>query len=99
MTLEMVEVHFAPAGAKAWVQSGITILAASEAAGVEIITGCAQGMCGTDPVRIAEGAGGLSEPEEHEQGTLERMGLATEYRLSCSAKILSGPVFIETDAF
>jgi ferredoxin len=99
MTLEMVEVHFAPAGAKAWVQSGITILAASEAAGVEIVTGCAQGMCGTDPVRIAEGADGLSEPEEHEQGTLERMGLATEYRLSCSAKILSGPVFIETDAF
>ncbi len=96
---EMVEVHFAPADAKAWVRPGVTILAASEAAGVEIITGCTQGMCGTDPVRVTSGAGLLSEPEEHERGTLERMGLAPDYRLSCSAKILAGPVFIQTDAF
>lgn len=99
MTSEMVEVHFAPAGAKAWVQPGITILVASEAAGVEIITGCTKGMCGTDPVRITSGAGMLSEPGENELGTLERMGLASDYRLSCSAKILDGPVFIQTDAF
>jgi ferredoxin len=99
MASGMVEVHFAPAGVKTWVEPGVTILAASEAAGVEIVTGCTEGMCGTDPVRIASGAACLSDPEEHEQGTLERMGLAADFRLSCSARILSGPVIIETDAF
>ena len=99
MASEMVEVHFAPAGARAWVRPGVTILAASEAAGVEIITGCTQGMCGTDPVRIIDGADGLAEAEEHEQGTLERMGLSSEYRLSCSAKVLKGSVFVETGTF
>ena len=99
MTSEMVEVLFEPAGARALVTPGITILAASEAAGVEIVTGCTEGMCGTDPVRIRQGLAGLSEPEDHERGTLERMGLAEDYRLSCSAKVLHGPVCVETDAF
>ena len=56
-------------------------------------------MCGTDPVKILDGDQGLSEPEEHEVGTLERMGLEAGFRLSCSARILRGPVHVKTDAF
>ena len=94
-----VEVQFDPSEARATVVSGVTILAASEAAGVEIITGCTQGMCGTDAVQIVAGAEGLSAPEDHEQGTLERMGLGADFRLACSARVLRGPVHVRVDAF
>ena len=99
MTSDMVEVLFEPASARVWVRPGSTILAASAAAGIEIIHGCTEGMCGTDPVQIMNGTQGLSEPEEHEAGTLERMGLTSGFRLSCSARILRGPVHVRTDAF
>jgi ferredoxin len=95
----MVEVVFDPGGIRIWVRPGSSILAAGEAAGIEIIHGCTEGMCGTDPVQILSGTDGLSDPEEHETGTLERMGLSSEFRLSCSARVLSGPVHVKTDAF
>lgn len=94
-----MEVWFEPGAAQVWVRPGSTILAASAAAGIEIIHGCTEGMCGTDPVQILEGLHGLSKPEEHEAGTLERMGLDSEFRLSCSARVLRGPVHVRTDAF
>ncbi len=56
-------------------------------------------MCGTDPVQIMNNEGELSSPEDHEVGTLERMGLTGGFRLSCSARILRGPVHVKTDAF
>ena len=99
MTSDMVEVVFEPGAARILVPSGVTILAASEAAGIEIIHGCTEGMCGTDPVEILAGDQGLSEPEEPEAGTLERMGLSPAFRLSCRARILRGPVHVRTDAF
>ena len=71
----------------------------AEAAGVEIVTGCTRGMCGTDPVRIRAGLDGLSPAAEHERGTLDRMGLPGEFRLACSATVVSGPILIETGAF
>jgi ferredoxin len=99
MTSDMVEVVFQPGEARIWVRPGSTILAASEAAGIEIIHGCTEGMCGTDPVQILAGTQGLSEPEDHEAGTLERMGLPAGFRLSCSARVLRGPILVKTDAF
>ena len=81
------------------VRSGTTILAASESAGVEIVSGCTEGMCGTDPVHILSGREFLSPPEDHEKGTLERMGLDTAFRLSCSARLIGGTVRVRTDAF
>jgi len=86
----MVEVQFLPGGAVVWVRPGVTLLAASEAAGLDLLTGCTQGMCGTDPVRIVAGAELLDPPEAHERGTLERMGLGEEFRLSCSARLTDG---------
>ena len=96
---ELVEIRFLPADRTAWVRPGITLVAAGEAAGVEIVTGCTQGMCGTDPVRIVSGADGLSAPAEHERGTLSRMGLDEGWRLACSALVESGPLVVEVDAF
>ncbi len=96
---ELVEVRFLPADRTAWVQPGTTILDAAEAAGVEVVFGCTNGMCGTDPVRIVTGPEGLAEPAEHERGTLDRMGLDGAWRLACSAKLQSGRVEVETDAF
>ena len=99
MLPDLVEIRFEPAAKTVQVEAGITILAASEVAGVEIITGCTEGMCGTDPVLVIEGLDRLSTALDHEKGTLERMGLGDEFRLSCSARILAGPVQIKTDAF
>ncbi|MCA8954547.1 MAG: (2Fe-2S)-binding protein [Planctomycetes bacterium] len=96
---DRVEVVFEPSATRVFVSPGATILSASEAAGVEIVTGCTAGMCGTDAVAILVGEAGLSVPEEHERGTLERMGLDSGFRLSCSARILRGPVHVRVDAF
>lgn len=96
---QMVEVRFEPAAKTVWVAPGSTILAAGSAAELEILTGCTRGMCGTDAVRIEEGAEGLSSPSPDERGTLERMGLLGEYRLACSARLESGPVRVRLDTF
>lgn len=96
---EQVEVVFAPAQKTAVVASGATLLAAAEAIDVEIITGCTQGMCGTDAVQVTAGAEGLSDPGDPEAGTLERMGLGPDFRLACSARVLRGAVHVRVDAF
>jgi ferredoxin len=90
--MHLVEVHFAPADRTVFVRPGTTLLAASQAAGVEIATGCRRGMCGTDPVRIVAGDDNLAPPAEHERGTLLRMGLGAGFRLSCSATLQQGSV-------
>ena len=96
---DQVEILFEPSTTKIQVASGSTILAASEAAGVEILTGCTQGMCGTDAVQIVTGLENLSTPEDHELGTLERMGLEADFRLACSARVMAGAVQVRLDAF
>lgn len=95
----LARVRFLPGDRSVEVAPGTTLLAASELAGVDIVTGCTRGMCGTDPVRIADGLDGLAPAAEHEKGTLERMGLPGDYRLSCSAKILRGPVTVVVGTF
>ena len=95
----LVDVHFEPGGKTARVEAGATLLDAAEAAAVDIAVGCTRGMCGTDLVRIVAGRGGLAEPAEDERGTLERMGLSDEYRLSCSARVNSGPITVQINGF
>ncbi|MBI5853336.1 MAG: (2Fe-2S)-binding protein [Planctomycetes bacterium] len=95
----LVEVRFLPVDRRAWLTPGSTLLEAGAAAGVEIVTGCTRGMCGTDPVRVREGHEGLRGPAEHERGTLDRMGLGPEWRLACSARVERGPVVVEVGAF
>jgi ferredoxin len=95
----LVEVRFLPADRSVWIAPGSTILAAAEAAGLEVVTGCTRGMCGTDPVRVPSGAEGLASPAEHERGTLDRMGLGPDWRLACSARVERGPLVVELGTF
>jgi ferredoxin len=96
--VNLVEVQFEPAGKIVFVRPGTTLLAASEAAGVEIACGCCRGMCGTDPVR-AEPQDALAPPTDPERSTLERMGLDPAFRLSCSARVERGVVKVELGRF
>jgi ferredoxin len=95
----LVEVQFEPSGTVVMVQAGSTLLAASQAAGAEIVTGCTRGMCGTDAVLVEGPEQGLEPPDTFERGTLERMGLDSRFRLSCSARVRCGPLRVTTDAF
>ena len=97
--MDLVEVQFQPAGRIVLVQPGTTLLAASQAAGVEIATGCTAGLCGTDAVRVAAAADGVEPPAAAERSTLERMGLDPAFRLSCSARVRRGVVQVELGAF
>jgi ferredoxin len=96
----LVEVQFEPLGRIVLVAPGTTLLAASQAAGVDLAFGCTRGMCGTDAGRVVPGHG--VEPAGHtERSTLERMGLDTEFWLSCSARVRdgAGPVRVDLDRF
>lgn len=95
----LVEVTFLPDPRTAWVAAGTTLLAASLAAGVDVLTGCTRGMCGTDAVRIVDGQTALAPPGDAERGTLERMGLSADFRLVCSARVLAGRVVVDPRAF
>ena len=97
--MNLVEVRFATADKTVFVQPGTTLLAAAGMAGVEILTGCTRGMCGTDAVRLAVGTEAAMEvPSEHEAGTIARMGLGGDCRLACSAKVRAGRVEVLGDA-
>lgn len=98
---ELVEVRFLPADVRVWVRPGPNLVEVAGQAGLEIVTGCTEGMCGTDPVRIVAGAELLSPWADHERGTLERMGLERDHRLACSARIgaSEGALTVELDAF
>ncbi|MEO6594212.1 MAG: 2Fe-2S iron-sulfur cluster-binding protein [Planctomycetota bacterium] len=96
--MDLVEVRFTAAGKTVFVQPGTTLLAAAGLAGVDILTGCTRGMCGTDAARLAlNRSDALEPPAPHEQGTLERMGFAAECRLLCSARVRVGTVEVLGD--
>ena len=96
--MNLVEVHFAEAEKTVFVQPGTTLLAAAEMAGVEILTGCTRGMCGTDAHRLVAAADSLEPAGEDERGTLDRMGVGADCRLLCSAKVRAGKVTVAGDA-
>lgn len=97
--MDLVEVHFAVADRRVFVQPGTTLLAAAGMAGVDVLTGCTRGMCGTDAHRVAvEPSGALEPAAEPEQGTLERMGVGVGCRLLCSARVATGRVTVLGDA-
>jgi ferredoxin len=73
--MDLVEVHFTAADRTVFVGPGTTLLEAAGMAGVEILTGCTRGMCGTDAARVTtDRSDGLEIPAAHERGTLDRMG-------------------------
>jgi ferredoxin len=96
--MDLVEVHFAAAGKTVFVQPGTTLLAAANLAGVDVLTGCTRGMCGTDAARVvAQFADGLAQPGDPERATLDRMGVAADCRLLCSAQVQRGRVEVRGD--
>ncbi len=97
--MDLVEVRFPAAGTFVCVPPGTTLLAAAGLAGVEILTGCTRGICGTDAVRVVVGRqDALEPPGATEQGTLERMGVPSGCRLACSARVRVGTVEVRGDA-
>ena len=91
------EVTIMPEGRRIAAQAGRTLLDLVEAAGCQIEAGCRMGMCGADPVAIVEGMEQLSPVRQDEQSTLQRLGLATNTRLACVAKV-QGSVVVKLKA-
>ncbi|MDO8348879.1 MAG: 2Fe-2S iron-sulfur cluster-binding protein [Planctomycetota bacterium] len=96
--MNLVEVRFPAAGKTVFVQPGTTLLAAAGMAGVEILTGCTRGMCGTDAMLVTvDRADAMEPPAANEAGTLQRMGLAADCRLCCSARVRAGVIEVRGD--
>jgi nitrite reductase (NADH) large subunit len=91
---EGAEVRFTDADTTVAAEIGASLLEIAEAQGKAIEAGCRMGVCGSDPVAVLDGAGCLSEPEEEELNTLRRLGLASNTRMACSARIRPGAVTV-----
>jgi nitrite reductase (NADH) large subunit len=87
------EVTFLPEERRIAAVPGSTLLEIVERHGLPIEAGCRMGMCGSDPICVASGAEHLSPVGDEERATLERLGLAANTRMACSARI-NGPVAI-----
>jgi ferredoxin len=74
-----------------------SLLEGIENAGLSIDFGCRMGMCGADPVVVAEGAEHLDPPSETELATLRRLGLEGRARLACVCRAAKGPVVIDLE--
>ena len=72
-----------------------TLLEVIEGCGKKIESGCRMGVCGADPVAVTEGMDCLSPIGDDEKSTLERLGLAPNTRLACSARLRQGHATIE----
>lgn len=81
------EVHFEDAGTRVVVSPGTTLLEVIEANDLPIESGCRMGVCGADPVSIVDGDDQLSRMGGDERSTIERLGLASNTRLACVAKV------------
>ncbi len=84
----LFSVDLEPIGRRAQVTAGMTLLAAAQSAGVELVAVCGGiGACGKCRVRLVEGM--LSAPTPSEQEYLSEEELAAGYRLACQARPLS----------
>ena len=72
-----------------------SLLEGIESAGIKIDFGCRMGMCGADPIVIAEGADKCSEPTNDELATLRRLGLEGRARMACVCHALKGGVTVD----
>jgi ferredoxin/thioredoxin reductase len=88
-------VTFAGLGTTCPFQAGQTICEIAEANGVEIVAECHAGVCGSDPIRIEEGAENLNEMSAEERDALEDICSLEpgSHRLACMARP-SGPVSV-----
>ena len=87
------EVTIVPDNTRIAAVPGSTLLDIVERHGLPIEAGCRMGMCGSDPICVVSGAEHLSSLGDEERVTLERLGLAANTRMACSARV-AGPVSI-----
>jgi len=81
-------IDWEPIGKRVTVRAGETLLAAAQAAGVELVALCGgAGLCGS--CRVRRMAGELSPPTAAEQEALSPDELAAGFRLACQARPLS----------
>lgn len=76
--------------------AGRSLLEGIESAGIKIDYGCRLGMCGADPIVVAEGNDKLSVPSATETETLRRLGLEGRARMACVCRATTGGVMIDT---
>lgn len=74
---------------------GRTLLDGIESAGLTLDFGCRMGMCGADPIAIADGMENLSPPSDDELATLRRLGLEGRARMACVCKATGGGVTLD----
>lgn len=74
-----------------------SLLEGIESAGLPIDFGCRMGICGADPVVVAEGAEYLDPPGDIELATLRRLGFEGRARLACVCRPTAGPVVIDLE--
>jgi nitrite reductase (NADH) large subunit len=75
-------------------KKGDKLLDIAESSQVPIEHGCRMGMCGSDPVRIVDGAENLSAMRSAERRTLERLGLGAGCRMACVSRV-EGPIVVD----
>jgi len=84
----LYEVELQPVGRRVEVPLGVTVLAAVQASGVELVSVCGgEGTCGTCRVRVVEGQ--LSAETAEEEDLLSANERADGFRLACQAQVLS----------
>lgn len=90
----MPRITFLPEGITRTVPEGTTILEAARGAGLEILTDCEFGWCGTDPFTIISGVENLAQPEQDERENIQMNHFPPNVRMACVAKIM-GDVVVE----
>ena len=90
----MPKITFMPDNVTFEVPKEISILGVAKLHGIDMRSDCEFGYCGTDPVRVLEGAENLSPPVDDELENLTFNKFPKNVRMACSAKIL-GDVVVE----
>jgi uncharacterized 2Fe-2S/4Fe-4S cluster protein (DUF4445 family) len=84
----LVAVELQPVGRRVQVAPGVTVLAAAQAAGIELVSVCGgEGTCGTCRVRAVDGL--LSGETADEEGLLTATERGEGWRLACQAQVCS----------
>ncbi|MFN8595973.1 MAG: FAD-dependent oxidoreductase [Anaerolineae bacterium] len=91
-----VEITFLPGDLRVPVEAGRSLLEIAEANKQPIKSGCRMGVCGADPILIADGQQNLPPMSADEKATLERLGLGPNCRLACMCKP-TGSVTVSLD--
>lgn len=93
MAPEQIEIVFQPYGKRTMLPSGINLLDAAKALGIDLSSLCSgKGTCGKCKVKIQKGAEGLSPLTEKESKRLSKEELDTFHRLACQATITNSAV-------